>query len=576
MPPKAARDAAADSAAALLRGPWLTPDDTPATPAFLKQIQDDTIQWWSQHRRRDLPWREVAGGDRGGGGDHSQLRYEPYQIWVSEVMSQQTRMDTVLQYFPAWMAAFPTVERAAAASEDDVRRVWAGLGFYRRALYLHRGAKYVVAQFQERHPAAAAGRPVAMPATYAELLRVPGIGPYTAAAIASMCHGEPVASVDGNLVRVLSRLRGQRGVDPKRPPHMAAAMAWGAELMLGGGAAAGAEAAVCREPGPLNQGLMEIGALVCRPAGPPLCGRCPLATLCAARRMADDGAIAAIEGVIPMRGSKTKVRNDGVVCLVHELPPLPSSSTAATGERRFIVVKRPEGGLLGGMLEFPCLTVSSVPAEEGEEVVLAAEENGGPIKKRSRPRASTATTTSAVAGVAPTQAEAAALKKLSLEGTPTAAAAATAPVAQDKGAVRHIFSHINMHVRVYGIVWEDLPSDGRAGRAALVKGARSTAEDGLCCAVAALLDREEALGRESIGSGTTTAAKTAKTAKTAKRVAAIDRIAIMTESELRDAAPSRLCLKILQQVGSGARASKPPPKKLAKGEKSAGKHIIIV
>ncbi|CAD2218798.1 hypothetical protein AGDE_12966 [Angomonas deanei] len=131
-------------------------------------------------------------------------------------MSQQTQMETVIRYFDKWVTKFPTVEALAAATEEQVRAVWSGMGYYRRAEYMRKGAQYVV----ETHRKGSKSGPVALPRRYEELLKIPGVGPYTAAAIASVCYGEPVCAVDGNVVRVLSRLRGERDFDPKVPKNI--------------------------------------------------------------------------------------------------------------------------------------------------------------------------------------------------------------------------------------------------------------------------------------------------------------------------------------------------------------------
>lgn len=184
--------------------------------------------------QRELPWR-----------DH----YDPYHVWVSEVMLQQTRMEVVLPYFERFLARFPSVAALARASDDAVLSAWSGLGYYRRARMLRDGASAVVARF--------AG---AVPSTVEELLTIPGIGRYTAGAIASVAFQRRAPIVDGNVTRVLSRVFALEGD------------AWqcAGELVRG-----------CRSPRALNQGLMELGALVCKPRNP-VCLLCPLREDCAA------------------------------------------------------------------------------------------------------------------------------------------------------------------------------------------------------------------------------------------------------------------------------------------------------
>lgn len=191
------------------------------------------LQRWFTRHRRDLPWRCNA---------------DPYRIWISEVMLQQTRVAAVIPYYSRFLARFPTVSDLARARPQAVLRAWTGLGYYARARNLHWAARRI----------RDAG---SFPASYAEWLELPGVGRYTAAAIASIALGEPRAVVDGNVRRVLSRL-----------------------LALHGGHEAKAEALLDRRrPGDFNQGMMELGATICLPAAPH-CPQCPLAAECVARR----------------------------------------------------------------------------------------------------------------------------------------------------------------------------------------------------------------------------------------------------------------------------------------------------
>jgi A/G-specific adenine glycosylase len=198
--------------------------------------------WFATHQR-DLAWR----GTR-----------DPYAIWVSEVMLQQTRVETVAQRWPAFVQRFPDVHTLAAATEAQVLEAWSGLGYYRRARALHAGARYVAAEHGGH-----------LPQDVPALRRIPGVGPYTAGALASIAFDRPEPLVDGNVARVLSRLRGVE--DPVAQPASAPAH-W---AFVGDVVAAG-------QPRVLAQALMELGATVCTP-GEPRCGACPLATRCAAR-----------------------------------------------------------------------------------------------------------------------------------------------------------------------------------------------------------------------------------------------------------------------------------------------------
>ncbi len=210
-----------------------------------------------------MPWRRTR---------------DPYAIWVSEVMLQQTRVTTVIPYYERWMKRFPSIERLAVAEDDDVLHAWQGLGYYSRAKSLKAGAREVVRRF--------AGRVPRDPKTLATL---PGIGPYTAGAIASIAFGERAAIVDGNAVRVLTRLYALPG-DPGRAPLKAEI--W--KLAEGLVPASGAEH--------FNQALMELGATVCAPTKPK-CDQCPLARDCLAHAR---GAVARFPE-LPKRAAPTRV-----------------------------------------------------------------------------------------------------------------------------------------------------------------------------------------------------------------------------------------------------------------------------
>lgn len=198
---------------------------------------------WYERCCRDLPWRRSR---------------NPYSIWVSEVMLQQTRVAVVVERYQVFMARFPTLVSLALAPEEDVLALWSGLGYYRRARMLHKTAQFVADHYQGN-----------LPVTAAELCLLPGIGAYTAAAVASIAHGEPVAVVDGNVERVLCRLEG-----------------WQAGSRAGGGAvvrrkieALAAKLVDPERPGDFNQALMELGAVLCLPRNPQ-CSICPVVDDC--------------------------------------------------------------------------------------------------------------------------------------------------------------------------------------------------------------------------------------------------------------------------------------------------------
>jgi A/G-specific adenine glycosylase len=258
---------------------------------------------WYDANARDLPWRQPP---------RSAMPSSPYPVWLSEIMLQQTRVAAVIAHYHEFLRRFPTVEKLARAREASVLAAWSGLGYYRRARMLHAAAKAVVRE-----------RDGKFPATAEELRALPGVGRYTAAAIASIAFGEPVAVVDGNVERVLQRVSGER---------LAGDELWRA-----------AEGMLDRErPGDFNQAMMELGAVVCTPRAP-VCLMCPVVELCATRGEIAGGAKAArqkkreIHYALDYRGSDYR---SGAVFLVQrpqdarlmagmwELPEIPAGAKA--------------------------------------------------------------------------------------------------------------------------------------------------------------------------------------------------------------------------------------------------------
>jgi A/G-specific adenine glycosylase len=204
-------------------------------------MRRELLEWYDRNKR-NLPWRQTS---------------DPYAIWVSEIMLQQTRVAVVVERYKAFLEKFPTVSALAWADEQEVLAVWSGLGYYRRARMLLKAAKFVVSELKGE-----------MPTTSEALRDLPGIGSYTAAAIASIAHGEAVAVVDGNVERVLSRLNGWESADVKGVAAMRRKVTEFAAALVDP-----------KRPGDYNQALMELGATVCTPRNPQ-CLMCPWAREC--------------------------------------------------------------------------------------------------------------------------------------------------------------------------------------------------------------------------------------------------------------------------------------------------------
>jgi A/G-specific adenine glycosylase len=293
---------------------------------------------WFARARRELPWREP--------------RRDPYRVWLSEVMLQQTRVDVVVPYYRRFVERFPTLEALAEASEDEVLALWSGLGYYARGRNLHRAAR----------AAAAAG---GLPRKAAELRELPGFGRYTAAAVASLAFGEQVPLVDGNVARVLSRVL--------RLPGDAArvrAQAWRVAPQLLPEGRAGA----------FNEALMELGATVCTPRNP-RCGSCPLEAGCGARRGGDPHVFPATTAKkkrpVLVWAASALVRADGAVLLrrrpdgelfagLWDLPSEAVEDDAAAGARRALAAV---GVRAPGRLE-PCGEVKQTLTHRELRVVL--------------------------------------------------------------------------------------------------------------------------------------------------------------------------------------------------------------
>ena len=269
-------------------------------------FSSDLLAWYDANAR-SLPWR----------GEN-----DPYRVWLSEIMLQQTRTETVTGYYARFLSRFPTVADLAAAPEDDVLKLWEGLGYYSRARNLHAAAKIVARELGGRFPGDAAG-----------LRRLPGVGPYAANAIASIAYGECVPALDGNQARVLARV-----------------VAWEPPVKTPFDLLEPACARLSRErPGDYNQALMDLGATVCTPKQP-RCGRCPVSARCAA--FASDAA-----EDFPRRPAPVpKKEQDWTILLVRRGGGL--------------LVRRRPRGLLGGLYEF--VAVEGHPGAAELPGILAA------------------------------------------------------------------------------------------------------------------------------------------------------------------------------------------------------------
>jgi A/G-specific adenine glycosylase len=251
------------------------------------------LEWYSMNAR-DLPWRRTK---------------DPYAVWVSEVMLQQTRVDTVIPYYMQWMERFPNLEKLVEAEIDDVLQLWEGLGYYRRAHNLYQAAKWIINNCNGIFPNA-----------LKDIESLPGVGSYTAAAIAAFAYDADVIAYDGNLRRVLSRLF-DYSEDPRSPKGEGILVSKALEWMP------------CGVSSKFNQALMDLGALICHPRTPQ-CSSCPLKSHCQA-------FAAGVQEERPIRKKRDPIPHFVV--------------TAGVLERngKVLIARRPEGELLGGLWEFP-------------------------------------------------------------------------------------------------------------------------------------------------------------------------------------------------------------------------------
>ena len=268
---------------------------------------------WYRENRRDLPWRRTN---------------DPYPVWVSEIMLQQTRVEAVKGYYARFLAALPTVDALAACDDETLHKLWEGLGYYSRVRNLKKAAGVIVTQYGGRFPE-----------EYEKVLALPGIGEYTAGAICSIAFGQQTPAVDGNVLRVVARL-----LDDDTPIDLPARKKAVQEALKN---------VYPGEAGDFTQALMELGATLCGPNRAPECETCPCRTFCLGCQR---GSAERLPARLPKRGKKTEEKTVLILSC----------------EGKYALEKRPDSGLLAGLWQFP-----NVPGKlETEEALAAVEEMG--------------------------------------------------------------------------------------------------------------------------------------------------------------------------------------------------------
>ena len=266
----------------------------------LNQLTTPLLEWYSS-AARDLPWRTPASETH---------RPDPYHVWVSEIMLQQTRVEAVKGYYARFLTAFPNIKSLANAPQDELMKLWQGLGYYSRANNLKRAAIEIEERFHGEFPR-----------TYQEILSLPGIGEYTAGAIASIALGEAVPAIDGNVYRIYTRLF-EDGSDITKAAFKKQLRSELLQTIPPGA------------PGIYNQAWMDLGATICQPNGAPLCDKCPFVSRCQAH-------IHDSWSAFPVKPPKKKRRIEEKTVILLEY------------QGTYLVQKRPPKGLLAGLWEFP-------------------------------------------------------------------------------------------------------------------------------------------------------------------------------------------------------------------------------
>lgn len=261
----------------------------------MPELNPDSLLRWYQAHKRDLPWRYTN---------------DPYKIWISEVMLQQTRVDTVISYYHRFIEALPTIQSLAEADLQQVLKLWEGLGYYSRARNLHDAARTVVSRYNGT-----------LPDTYDEITQLKGVGPYTAAAVLSIAFQKKHAVVDGNVIRVVTRFLGIEE-DIRKASTQKLVREFVEEMIP------------AERPGDFNQAVMELGATICKPVGP-LCSACPIAHNCVAGN-------SVMTHVIPYKSPAKKIPHHQIV-----------TGLIVNNESKILISQRPEEKMLGGLWEFP-------------------------------------------------------------------------------------------------------------------------------------------------------------------------------------------------------------------------------
>ncbi|MDQ0208261.1 A/G-specific adenine glycosylase [Alkalicoccobacillus murimartini] len=277
----------------------------------INEFRSNLVTWFYQNQR-ELPWRENK---------------DPYRVWVSEIMLQQTRVDTVIPYYLNFMRQFPELENLAEASEDEILKAWEGLGYYSRVRNLQTAVREVVSHYNG-----------VVPDTREEISNLKGVGPYTAGAILSIAYDKAEPAVDGNVMRVLSRVL----VIDEDIAKVKTRKTFERELY---------ELIDPEDPSAFNQGLMELGALVCTPTSPG-CLLCPVQSHCGAYHQG-------LQNQLPVKTKKKKA-----------IPKNMAAFLIKNNKNEYLIEKRPETGLLAGLWQFPNFEVSSVSAKEELEEAL--------------------------------------------------------------------------------------------------------------------------------------------------------------------------------------------------------------